>query len=151
MLLSIVAALGGGPKLAVSGETIIDTQITATDAFATLIFNTDGTVDKEITSGVTQIDPATDWILPNNAASSAYQVRAQDIVWDSSGDGESFSISSIPTDNTWADLGTIRKLQIIQASDTPAVKQVTFTLELRIGTGPVVLAASYTLKAEVTA
>lgn len=147
----VAAAVGARQRLSVLGEVIVGVQVTPINSLSSLNFNSDGTVDKELTSGTTQIDAATDWIIPNSLANSGYQVRAQSIVWNSSGDGEAFTAEGIPTDNTWADLGTTRKLTILQSADTPATKKVTFTIELRIGTGPVVASATYSLEAEVSA
>ena len=49
------------------------------DARSGIRINTDGTIDKYRQNtgggGYTQIDGSTDWIIPNSAASSDYQVR----------------------------------------------------------------------------
>lgn len=64
-----------------SGQTISTTGTGQSSAYAGIRFNTDGTVDEFKSHGAgswVQIDSATDWIIPNAAASNAtYHVRVQ--------------------------------------------------------------------------
>ncbi len=79
-LLAALAASGGGAAVKVSGESI--TAIDGVAPYNTTVairFNSDGTVDvREDLDGVTtwsQIDAASDWIIPNEAGvSEAYDV-----------------------------------------------------------------------------
>ncbi|NIN97027.1 MAG: hypothetical protein GTN93_18175, partial [Anaerolineae bacterium] len=83
--MSIIALLpsvmAGNPAvITVSGETI--NQPNQTNPKVSVRFNTDGTIDKGIGTTVsltyTQIDAATDWIIPNAAASGFYEVKIEE-------------------------------------------------------------------------
>lgn len=77
MLAGGFLSLGGTVTL--SGQTIVTTGTGQSSAYAAIRFNTDGTVDEYESHGAgawTQIDSATDWIIPNSAASNkTYHVR----------------------------------------------------------------------------
>lgn len=76
------------------------------DSIAGIRFNTDGTID--LITGLngsvvyTQTDAATDWIIPNSAASVDYDVR-----FVSYSGGTPFSTGATTTGN-WIDLGATR-------------------------------------------
>lgn len=62
---------------ALSGETIQDSEFTSGTADASVRVNTDGTIDKIEGITTTQIDSATDWVIPNSTASTVdHWVRA---------------------------------------------------------------------------
>ena len=56
----------------VSSESVV----AGTGEVAGIRYNADGTVDNNIDGVYTQVNSSTDWIIPNSAASSAYQIRA---------------------------------------------------------------------------
>jgi len=65
----------------VSGETVADNSgsvLLSISADARVRFRSNGTVENWIGegSGYGQIDAASDWVIPNNAAPGAYEVRA---------------------------------------------------------------------------
>ena len=69
------------PLVTLSGQTIITTGTGQSSAFASIRFNTDGTIDEFESHGAgsyVQIDVATDWIIPNSASpDKTYHVRVQ--------------------------------------------------------------------------
>lgn len=61
---------------ALSGETGITSNVSfGSTAKAGIRINADGTIDKLVTAAYTQIDSATDWIIPNGADKSACRFR----------------------------------------------------------------------------
>jgi hypothetical protein len=83
--------------VALSGETISNLS----SGTAAVRVNTDGTVDK-LDPGASQIDASTDWIIPNSAASSLYEVSWSQV----SGDTPSYSNMAVA--GTWYDLSVSR-------------------------------------------
>ena len=91
----------------VSGETISHTSLgTAT---AGIRFNTDGTVDKLTGSTYTQIDVATDWIIPNGAAPDDYEVRLE------SNSGDAFDAGAAV--GVWVAFSIAREWKQIRSTD----------------------------------
>lgn len=137
-----MAFFGEGPGLVtVSGETVNSTG--AGTAIAGIVVNADGTIDKIESGSTTQIDAATDWVIPNALASSLYEVRVTSV----NHNGGPGWLSSPGADGTWFDLSTDRtwSIQAIGAS-TPLTTD--FTLEIRWAgatqdTGSYILNASY--------
>ncbi len=150
MLINLIAAAvgSGGANVTLSGEFITRIVTSPTNALSSVIVNTDGTVDK-FSGSQSQIDSATDWIIPNSSASTEYEVRITNVVWQSSGDGESFS-SAFEVEDTWKALTGNATWQITQSNDTGATKEVDFDLEIRLGSsGSAVATGAYTLRAVV--
>lgn len=58
----------------VSGESISDSDSPG-PVEVRLRFNSNGTVDRYINSGYSQIDSLTDWVIPNSASSNTYYIR----------------------------------------------------------------------------
>lgn len=138
------AASAGGAIVSVSGETIGSAGVGS--QLARLDFLAVGTVFKfETSSGNNQIDSATDWIIPNGAASSDYDVRYINL----SGDAFTFSAAS---ENTWIDLGSDRSWGYIDSNPAPFELLFGFaTFQIRLGpSGPVLDSATYTLAANRT-
>ena len=130
----------------VSGESVThDTDVTAT---AGIRFNSDGTVDKREGSSYTQVDTSTDWIDPNGAADSTYDVRITSVVWTN---GSSFFVEAASED-VWIDLGSDREwsVQDTQSSGLGR-KTVSFTVEIRKDEGAVIDSATYSLDANYQA
>lgn len=145
-LFLVAAAIGKAPRVNVDGHNVTRIVIGGT-SICGIHFNTDGTVDAH-TATASQVDVATDWIIPNSAATTAYQIRITTVVWVQSGDGESFSTAWEVT-NTWKAISSTAEWAITQA--TTDVKEVSFLVEIRFGTGPVLSSGTYVLKAENSA
>jgi len=66
--------VGGASTVTVSGETIevVDSGVYAQ---AGIRVNNDGTLDKKTTTTYTQVDSATDWIIPNSHPGETYHAR----------------------------------------------------------------------------
>lgn len=143
----IQAAVGGGIRVTLSGEAIARVQTSPSNALCSLIINTDGTVDK-FSGSQSQIDAATDWIIPNSQATILYEVRVTNVNFTQAGDGASFSVA-FEVDDTWKALDADATWQITQNSDTPAAKSVDFDLQIRLGSGPTLASAAYSLTATV--
>lgn len=130
-----------------SGETVLTVDaVSPYDTFVAFRFNTDGTLDKgtSINGGAlnfSQIDSATDWIIPNDAASIDYDVRIVSIT------GTLTSLAA--AENTWIDLGTARTWTLnstIQENIT-----VTATFEIRDPVGTTKDTGAYTWTIQNTA
>ena len=143
----ISAAVGGiVAVVTLSGETVVSTATQPADATAAISIESDGTVDRITSQGGTQqVDTATDWVIPNSEAPTSYDVRITNVVWQSSGDGESFDIEAA-SENTWIALTSDRVWQIKESSSS-GTKEVDFTVEIRFIGDQTVATGSYTLRA----
>ena len=133
-----------GAKVTLSGESISDIQLDPTNATASIRFNTDGTVDEVLTGGTTQLDTATDWIIPNGAA----------------GDGTGYEVgyTGTPTDaftaaaaaeDAWVDLSTARTWRYTTSTPVPWTLQsgnLTFRIR-RVGSDIILATGTYNLTA----
>lgn len=135
-LVMAAMACGGRGTVTISGETISDTG--GAPARATVIFNTDGTVDKRESTTVTQIDSATDWIIPNVYAGSLYEIKYE---LDS---GDALTETNMVV-STWADMGTTRTMGY--ATSDPGTESGTITVSIRFNGGPVLDTGQYVLSA----
>lgn len=127
-----------------SGETITATPI-GEDAHAYLKIDAgDGKVYAKVNTGAyTQIDSATDWIRPADAAPGDYEFRFTGLT----GDALAFSTA---VEDTWYPLSSgdfiLRQTDITTG---PGGKSSTFTVEVRKGSsGGAHTSASYTLAAD---
>jgi len=130
-----------------SGETITHNTLDPTVAQAAVVVSTDGKMYKDVSGGNIQIDSATDWIIPNQRANTTYQVRVTSVVWNDAGDGASFT-TNFAADDVWAAITADAEWQITQS--VVGQKDVTFSLELRSGSGATLASTSYTLHAGMT-
>ncbi len=132
-------------NVTLSGEIIAD-QPTSRTATAGIRFNADGTMDSLINVTYSQIDAATDWIFPNEGASSDFDVRVTNVVWNSAATGFDTEAAS---EDTWIDLGSARTWSI-QDTTSSAVgnKDVNFDIEIRDNAGTTVATGAYQLIAE---
>lgn len=65
----------GSPKVSVSGESVFTGVHASPDPGTAFVrFNTNGTVDGLVDGVTSQIDAATDWIIPNAAANGSYEI-----------------------------------------------------------------------------
>ena len=123
---------GGAAVVTLSGELFIsdfDPSVNPPwDSRSGIRVNTDGTIDKYLFNGVgySQIDASTDWIIPNSAASSSYQVRL-----DVNSNAPTGSLSDSTA--TWLAL-TQNRVWIRQGTTGGSVAW-NWTLRIRLGTG----------------
>ena len=132
--LLLAAVGGGGGTITLSGETISD-MVTGS---AYVQINGDGTVDKYDPT-VSQIDSATDWIIPNAAGNSSYEVK-----WTLTS-GDTPTVTNMAVANTWYALTSDRYVGY-----SPAIPNNTESgdIVVYIGRGGTVLAsATYTISA----
>lgn len=128
----------------VSGESILASAASG-PVNAQLLINTDGTLDKNDNGTVSQIDAGTDWIIPNSAASSDYEVRFTNLVGTPAG-------ATTLTENIWAPIDQ-QHLVGVRRTGAEGTGQniVTFTLEIRQGSSGAALdTGNFTLQAEIT-
>lgn len=96
---------------------------------ATVWINADGTVDKTDFGGRTQIDSATDWVIPNSVASSDYDVRYTSLT------GDPLDVAPA-AENVWVDLSVDREFGNNLGNST-------FTIEIREPGGETVASGVY--------
>lgn len=118
-------------KVTLSGETVVALGI------ATIIFNTDGTVDKTEDATTVQVDASTDWIIPNSgAAGHTYYIRATKTSGDDPNIGDDLA--------TWLALSSKR-----QWGQSSTLETLTCTLKIEIardsGGSDVLASGTYTL------
>lgn len=111
---------------------------------AGLRFNTDGTLDKLIgTSTFTQIDAATDWIIPNDQQEAIYEVRYVSFV------GDEVFLLDPSGENTWVALSESRTWRITNTTGS-TTETASCDFEIRLGSsGSAIATASYAFSAEV--
>lgn len=113
--------------------------------------NSNGTVQWLKTYQELELNPLTDWIIPNGAASASYDVRLTNLTWITKDEG--FIISpggndtyTIPmnlsadgdsdgNEDIWYDLGTSREWLFLDedTADPGGLQSATFDIEIRIG------------------
>ena len=127
-----------------SGE-VISSSAGSGPVVSKLLINPDGTLDKDENGTVAQIDSATDWIIPNSAASSGYQVRFTNLVGDSPGAGTTL------TEDVWVPIDQVHAIVLRRTGASGNGQSIaTFDLEIRIGSGATLDSASYTMVSELT-
>jgi len=105
-------------------------------------FNMDGTVDDwDRNSGFTQIDTATDWIIPNSAASSLYEMAYTSFT------GDALTTDEFGGVDTWVNMSENREVRLISDAD-PEALSCQFTMQVRLNGGAVISSAVYTINAE---
>lgn len=125
---------------------------------AGLAIQSDGKVHWRRTNTFVQLNPLTDWIIPNIAASASYDVRITNLTWITKDEGFGISpsggvwVDSVtpPTggnsdgdEDTWYDLGTTREWTFVDEDNFVAtgVQHATFDMQIRRGTTILVTAA----------
>lgn len=145
LFFQILSAGGSVGIVTVSGEVITDSQADPGPADAAVRFKTDGTVEKYESFSYTQIDAATDWIIPNLAASKrSYVVKATELGQTGTGSRTG------PTLGSWHALTTNREWKV---SRTSGVGSATWdlTIEISADGGTTTLdSATYNLTATLT-
>lgn len=120
----------------VSGQSIEDTGTGLT----MLHINTDGTIDQTEATTRTQIDSATDWIIPNQAANGIYQVKWVALSGDVMNAG-----NMLGTEDTWLDIDTERTIGL--ETGVPILEDGAITVSIRKGTGAVLDSATFSFQA----
>ena len=125
--------MAGGTKgvLTLSGEAVSDVSVVA-PTIAGIRINTDGTIDKREGAVYTPIDVGTDWIVPNNRATTANEFRITSVTYTS---GTFNEVKDMPVDGTWYDLtgGAIEMSGTDTNPSAAGVIDIAFTLEVRRG------------------
>jgi hypothetical protein len=94
------------PSVHLDGHTLSANTQEPDDAITGLRFNTDGTVDAEIeVVGYSQIDSATDWVIPNSAAGSEYSVSYTALT------GDAFTTAAA-AEGSWVALSSNREWRL---------------------------------------
>lgn len=138
-VLRLVFAAG---TVTLSGEAVSSSD--PGSATATIRFTAEGTVEKDENGTTTQVDSGTDWIIPNVAASSEYQIRYTNFTGS--------ALLSPPSDeDEWIDLSEDRNFSLFRFSSNPGTSACSFTIEIRKGSSGAALdSATYTLSAQST-
>ena len=130
-------------NVTVSGEVISDIGSGDRLFRAALVVKLSGTSDKIVNTTQTQIDGATDWIIPNGDASSLYEVRYTGLT------GDALDGSTSLAEDVWGSLGANKFFsQRWVAGAGIGMKSSVFTVEIRFNGGAPLDSASYTLNAE---
>ena len=133
----IASVVGGvGPIITLSGEVVSD--IGGAPRSARININADGTVDKVESTGTTQIDTATDWIIPAGHASGDYDARYTNL------SGDALDVEAAAAD-TWIALSADRQW----GYNTSSSKTCTLDFEIRDPSGVTVASTQYTLIATI--
>jgi len=136
---SHIIQAGAPPVVTVSGETISHTVSQPSDAVAGIRWNADGTVDKKVGGTFSQIDASTDWIIPNGAGDSSYEVRHTFT------SGASFTTEASAV-NVWIALGSDRLYELLEGGESTQTRVCVF--EIRKDGGAVIDSATYTFTAD---
>ena len=135
------------PSAGVATVTLTDATIShvtaAPAAVALVTINTDGTVDKTEGVTVTQLNPTTDWIIPNEKASSQYEVK-----WDVISGTTPNTKTTWPDEATYVDISTVRTIG--HTLGTTATVGCVLRISIRRNGGAVIDTADFTLNAQVT-
>jgi hypothetical protein len=125
---------GKSGQVNLDGHTV-DSDLQAATAHVGIRFNADGTVQMTIADANTwvQIDAAADWITPNDAADSSYELRYTNAV------GDIFTTESSAED-VWVDLSVDRFYRIARVPT--GTDTVTCDFEIRLG-GSTLASAEY--------
>jgi len=146
-LLLIGAAAHGGPIVTLSGHNFLVTDgASPFDSKSGFRINTDGTLDElDVLNGAaavyTQVDAATDWIIPNDAAAADYEMRVTNVVHT----GHAGWTGAASADDVWIDLSSNREWFIVSTS--AQVITTDFDIQVRRGSG--VTLASNTYQAQI--
>ena len=144
-LIARVAAvyLGGGPKVSLTGSAIDSNVTDPADASSQLRFETDGTFSSSIATP-SSFSKLGDWILPNAAANSGYEVGYTALT------GDAFTAEAAAAD-AWVAISAARLFALSRTTvGTSAITSVTF--RIRDATTQAILASAvFTFEAVVEA
>lgn len=122
-------------KITVSGETGISDTIFGA---VSVSLNTDGTIDKVEGVTNTQIDAATDWVIPNILGSTGRHQAKWSMV-----SGDTPDTGNMSSADTWYDLGSVNRT-VGYSAGPGASKSGTITIAVGVG-GNVVSQNDYTM------
>jgi hypothetical protein len=128
----------GGATVTLSGYSYYEVATGGIAPNVKFTVKTDGTMTKA--RGPTtpiQINPLTDWIIPNFAADSLYEVRVTNVVWLVGGADPDW-LNSPGADGTWFDLSADRTWSVRN-------KTVRFDIEIRYNGGATLASGTYVL------
>lgn len=117
---TIVVSAGVVPVVTVTGSNLL---INVLSGFVELEFRPNGQVWWQGFSGFSQLSPDTDWIIPNDHASSEYDIRYVNFAGDP-------LFSEPAAENVWIDLGADRTWSLTGLSPGNVC---TFDVEIRLG------------------
>lgn len=133
----------GGVVVTLSGESIFDIDAGARLYRASLLINTDGTLDKRQDTIISQVDASTDWIIPNGSAPGTYQFRFVNRT------GDSPNGTTNMTEDVWVAISggqlVIERQRLLLATENDVTN---FDLEVREGAGSVIDTANFSLDIE---
>jgi hypothetical protein len=140
-MIPIMAALvAAGPKVNLDGHTI-NGNTSGSESQAGVRINADGTVDQNDDGVFSQIDSATDWVIPNSLGGADYTARA-------SVSGDALDAGSAAEDTDLA-LSTPRHWFVSDNTPTVGGKSATVTVTLKSAASGATLAVGvYTLTAD---
>ena len=148
VLVGAMTLAGTTPTISDAGVALSGEAITANDNMGSVTagirVNSDGTIDKNVKLVYTQIDAATDWIIPNGSAPDDYEVRVA-----APPPGDAFSASP-GTDGDWFALTSNREWSVLDSNSGPTNKATgNFLLEIRKGaSGDALVSGTYSLTAQ---
>ncbi len=143
----IQSAMGRGAVVTLSGENIATVDgVTPYNSQCGIRINTDGTIDsmKILNGGAkvyTQLAAPTDWIAPNAAATSVYEVRVTSVTG-------TFDAAAA-ADDVWIAISSNREWSIVKTD--AGIETVDFDVEIRYASGAALAAGTYQIHIENTA
>lgn len=133
----VIAGFRPASVVTLSGEALSDSD--SGGATVSIFFRADGTIDKKEGATTTQIDSGTDWIIPNGAGSSSYEVRCTNLTSTSS---DTWTTEAAAED-TWIDLGSDREWEFTESAPLGA-HDLTCDFEIRRDGGAALASTEYT-------
>lgn len=134
-----LASAGQTVVVTLSGESIIHNS-GGGGATAGIRFNGSGTIDERTGASYSQIDGGTDWIRPNEAASSIYEVRCTNksaTAW----------TTEAAAEDVWVDMSTNREWQLVESGG--GILVIVCDFEIRLS-GTTLASTQYTIQVDDT-
>ena len=140
-IICATAVYASGAVVTVSGDAAADTGVNRA-ARAAIVLRSDGTVDQIENVTTTQIDTATDWIIPNSAAPDDYEGRYTGLV------GDPLDNATSLAEDVWGALSSDIFFEQRADIGTDDDFSSSITIEVRKGSsGGAIDSATYTLDA----
>ena len=143
MLLQLLAAaIGKGtvPVITLSGGTFVHTVTDPSNAQSGIRLQAGGGMQEQEAGSFIGRSTATDWIIPNGAASADYDCRVTSVV------GDAFD-NAAAADDVWINCGSDRTWNTLQS--TVGNKLTTFNFEIRDPEGVTVASTEYSINSIV--
>jgi hypothetical protein len=123
-------------SVTLTNASLSDTDFSAAGSAITSIFyNADGTVDKLEGAITTQLNPSTDWIVPNSGSATTYYIRATQVsLVENETNPSIFSTLSGDSLATWHTLGNGqgREFRLTTNSNTAGDGDITWQITIEI-------------------